>query len=570
MATKLALQELLNQVGEVITYKENTLKDLNHHSYTFFRKIILYEERNLKEESDDLEALKASIHNFYKIMNIRIPETIGKLNSDREISSESKANHKSMILSTKGVNELLGLIESIVVELTRSESYQTSANAKTEIKAWVESLKSLAEDTRAFISMLQKGVDELPPAALYTVEGHLIGVALIMVYSFTVAFNVSFLRLSQPAYEKKIGVNKEYDYYTDLFLPLLGIPGYILMHYISTRLTMKTSFMVSLILLVVGNAFYYIALDSKDYNFYLIGKGIIVSRLPMYGVKQYIGFNTPLVDRVKLSTCSVASMFLGYSLGYFMSLTSQDYSGNFITFTTTGENIGGLFIGSFWIIITCFCSVLFVNPEKNYRLKSGHDKLYIQFLTILSYTLPFIVMQTFVSNHARPIFVHEWNELKFFTFLAVFCLMAVPVHMFVYISSYFTTDRTLIVASKLMMIIGGLLLLVERFQKNSQEFWYVTSCITIIIGVNIGIAVSLPMLSGNIRNHRVGLFAGILEVFGIVFGNYLVMERGDDIIYFQIGVFALVLLTFIIDILKFNEFNFLNSQTVEEPSKKNN
>jgi hypothetical protein len=547
MAKKLSLQELLDEVADLINFKDHTLTQLNHSAYRFFRNIILYRERNTAGESKELDSLAKTLRDFIAEMNVRVPETIRKINLDKEISYESKASHKAAILSTKGVNEVLGLLEAIALEITRDENYAENSNSQQELKAFVDKAKELSRETRDFIVSLQKGVDELPPAALYTVEGHIIGVALILVYAFLVSFNLSFIRLSQDDYETAVGLPKAWNYWTDLLLPLLSVPFYILLHYISTRVNMKVSFMLSIALLITGNALYYAAL---------------------HGVKQFVGFNVDPKDRVKLSAAAVASTFLGYSLGYFLSLTTLDYSGEFLTFETNGQNIGGLFIGGAWVIVYFFAAVLFVNPDKNYR-SLGHEKIYIQGLVIVSYVLQFVVLQTFVSNHAVPTFVHPWDDGKFFIFLGVFCLMAVPVHVIIFISSYFTTDKFLIASAKTLLIVAGLVQFVMYYSRNSQEFWYVIGSLMIVVGVNIGIAVSFAMLAGNIKNHRIGLFSGVLEVTGLVFGNFIA-SYASYLKYIQAGIIVVVAINFALDISMYKEFNPLKSRTVVEASKKNN
>lgn len=582
MAERISLQELFNSIAELLDFKNNTLSELNDIAYRNFRQIILFRDKNIKSESDRFEDLQTKTLSFIQSLSNQLPPMIAKISYNHEISPESKLLHKSNLLSTKGVNELLGLVEAIALELTRDESYESRSEAQNEIKDLVNKVKKLSGEIKDFIQKLQNGIEILPPAAMYTVEGHIIGVALIMVYSFVVAFNVSFIRLNQDKYEEKMGIDKELEQYTDVLLPLLGIPGYILLHYISTRISLKYSFMVSIILLIGGNIFYYLAetINEKkgsvswmpgnlDLWFYLIGKGIIVSRLPLYGVKQFIGFKVEPSSRVQVSTCSVAAIFMGYACGYFLSLTTQGYSGEFLGLTTNEDNAGGLFIGSFWVIIFFFCSVLFVNPDKQFESKP-HRHLYIQALTIISYILPFALLQLFVSNHARPKFEEDWDNTKFFTFLGVFCLMALPVHIFVYISSYFTTDKTLISLYKVMIIVAGPIYLLSENSDVSREFWYVAGSLLIIMGVNMGIGVSFAMLAGNIKNHRIGLFAGVLEVIGLVFGNFAALNA--NYYYFQVGIIVTVLLTFILDIVKYKEFDPLrvNSENNEiEDNKKN-
>ena len=430
MVSRLSLQELFNELAELITFKENTLAELNHIAYSLFRKIILFRDRSLVEEGKGLSKLAQSIRSFIGHMQSKIPEAIQKLNSDTEISADAKANHKSLILSTKGVNELLGLLEAIAIELTRDESASNSNESFSELKKLVDLTKDLSRETRDFIVFLQKGVDVLPPAALYTVEGHLIGVALVMIYSFVVAFNLSFIRLFKGSYEqKKFSEIEAYSFYSDILLPAFGIPAYIIMHYLSTRLTMKTSFMISIFTFLLGNVLYYVAYDTEVVWFYLIGKAIISSRLPLYGVKQFIGYHIEAKDRVKLSTCSVALYFLGLSSGYFLSIAYVDYDGSFLVFSTKQENVGGLLLSFAWTIVISFCAVLFVNPEIKYY-NAGHKSYMIQGLTIVSYTLPFVVLQAFVSNHAVPTSFH-WSDEKFFTFLGIFCLVALPMHLIV-------------------------------------------------------------------------------------------------------------------------------------------
>lgn len=565
MAERISLQGLFNNIAEVLDFKNNTLTELNDIAYRNFRQIILFREKDIKSESDRFENLRSKTVAFIQELSSKLPDLISKITYNHEISPESKTMHKSSLLSTKGLNELLGLVEAIALELTRDESYESRSETQNEIKDLVNKVKLLSGAIKDFIQKLQGGIEILPPAAMYTIEGHLIGVALIMVYSFLVSFNVSFIRLNQQKYEEKMGIDKELEQYTDVLLPLLGIPGYILLHYLSTRVSLSYSFLVSIVLLISGNVIYYLAetihekknsvswiSENLDMWFYLVGKGIIVSRLPLYGVKQFIGFKVEPSSRVQLSTCSVAAIFMGYACGYFLSLTTQGYSGEFLGLTSNEDNVGGLFIGSFWIVIFFFCSVLFVNPVKDYR-GMGHRHLYIQFLTIISYILPFTLLQLFVSNHARPSFEEDWNDTKFFTFLGVFCLMALPVHIFVYISSYFTTNKTLISLYKLMIVIAGPIYLVSEYSDVSREFWYVAGSLLIVMGVNMGIGVSFAMLAGNIKNHRIGLFAGVLEIIGVVFGNFGALNA--NYWYFQAGVIAVVLLTFILDIIKYKEFD---------------
>lgn len=584
MAEKGGLKELVDEIEGILQDKEKSLTHLNDLAYRNFRSIILYRDRNIEEETERFHKLDEMTRGFISELSSKLPEIIRKLAYNHEISQESKASYKSKLLSTKGVNELLGLIEAIALELTRGESYEQQSDSVSKIVELVEKVKKLSGEVKSFIQKLQDGIDVMPPAAMYTVEGRIIGIALIMVYSFLVAFNSSFIRLNERKYEKSLNLSDSYLYYTNIFLPLLGIPGYIMLHYLSTRVSLKYSFSLSIVLLIAGNLIYYLAETVKNSTVleawisqpglwcYLIGKGIIVSRLPLYGVKQFIGYMVEPESRVKLSTCSVAAIFMGYSCGYFLSLTSVGYEGEFLTMTSNEDNIGGLFIGGFWIIIFFFCSVLFVNPDHNYR-SAGHQSLFVQFLTIVSYTLPFAVMQIFVSNHARPKFEEDWNDTKFITFLGIFCLMALPVHLFVYISSYFTSNKTLISLYKIMIIVAGPIYIVSSHSDVSKEFWYVAGSLIIIMGVNMGIGVSFAMLAGNIRNHRIGLFAGVLEVIGMVFGNFGA-EDTNHYFYYQTGIIAVVLITFVFDLIKYKDFDPLSKVNPEntrvEENKKNN
>jgi hypothetical protein len=593
MAERSSLKELVDEIEHVLKEKDSELSSLNDLAYRNFRKIILFRDRNIEDEMSRLEKLEVQTHAFIEKLTGKLPDLIQKLTYNHEISAESKTTYKSRLLSTRGVNELLGLVEAIGLELTRNESFEQENESVNKIAQLVERVKKLSGDLKNFIQKLQDGIEVLPPAALYTVEGKTIGVALIMVYSFLVAFNSSFVRLTQKEYEGKMLGNEEKESetvlgltaqeYIDIFLPLLGIPGYIVMHYLSTRISLKYSFSLSIILLIGGNLIYYLGeyfhshkdsipwIGNPGLWCYLIGKGIIVSRLPLYGVKQFIGYLVEPEQRIKLSTCSVAAIFMGYSCGYFLALTSVGYEGEFLVFTTNQNNVGGLFIGSFWIIIFFFCSVLFVEPDQKFR-SEGHKNLSIQVLTIISYTLPFAVMQIFVSNHARPKFEEDWNDTKFFTFLGIFCLLALPVHLFVYISSYFTSDKTLISFYKLMIIIAGPLYILSKHSNVSQEFWYVVGSLMIVMGVNMGMGVSFAMLAGNIRNHRIGLFAGVLEVIGVVIGNFGA-EMKDSYEYFQIGIIVAVLITFVFDLIWYNDFNPTKINPENHPveeNKKNN
>jgi hypothetical protein len=589
MAENLSLQEVINEFGDLIKVKEDTVAELNHKSYTLFRKIILFRDRTLLDESQDLEKLSESIRFFINTMKVRIPESISKLNINQEISSDSKAKQKSLLLSTQGLNELLGLLESIAIELTRDESYQASEVSENKVKALVDSVKALTNDIRIFITWVQRDVEQVQPASLYTVEGHIIGVTLIMAYSFICALNLSIIRLTKVDYEQTyFGYDPNNLELLDLLLPLSGIPGYIFLHYISTRISMKVSFVVSLTLMVVGNAFFYLARgaggDPIDvttepifFTFYMIGKGIIVSRLPMYGAKQFIGYHVEAKKRTKLATCFIAAYFLGLCCGYFLSLAFLNYEGNFLAFETTGYNIGGLLSGTSWLVVTLFCGVLFVNPENNIKYRSpGHPKLYIQAFTIVSYILPFTLLQAFVSPHAIPSTLN-WNEEKFFTFLGVFCLMVLPVHGLVYISSNFTTDKTLILSSKITCVIGGLLTFCIVFNQQTDEFFYVIGGLLMVVGINLGLGANFSLLSDNIKNHRIGLFAGVLEVIGLVIGNVgIEFESVGEInvnkskTLAQVVFIIILLITLMLDIWKFNYFDAVETDQEVNSDKKDN
>ena len=512
------------------------------------------------------------IRTFINELKVRIPETIKSLGANPEISIETKAEYKTNLTMTKGFNELFGLTEAIAIEMTRDQSHQSDSD--NQLKNLKESVTNLSQEIRDFIIFLPKCIEVIPTSALYEINAHLIGVILIMVYSFVVAFNLSFIRLTQSQYEESVELSGVIEQYLDLLLPLFGIPGYILLHYISTRTSMKMSFILSILALIIGNAFYYLAYDLHvsygfgGYWFYIIGKSIIVSRLPMYGVKQFIGFNvTDHEQRVKLATCFVAVYFLGLSCGYFLSLGFIDYSGSFLTFTSNGQNIGGLLFAFVWIMICCFCSVLFVNPAK-VDVNTPTCAWYVKLLTIFSYILPFIVLQAFVSNHAVPRSL-RWDDEKFFTFLGVFCLMAVPMHMLVYISSYFTTDLVLISASKGLVIVAALLQLCRYYSKNNQDFFYVIGSLLVVMGVNLGLGANFSMLAGNIRNRRIGLFAGILEVVGYVLGNFAV-EYDTTKFSLQLTIIVIVCITLGLDLAFFNKFNPKKENIKIEPEKKDN
>lgn len=568
--SKLSLNEILNGLTGLIKNKEASVNDLYQKAYAFFRQIIIYPSRDLDIDVKKLKHLSDSIHEFMTRMNAEIPGLLKSLNENKEISKESKGEYRGNLLNTKGLNELICLLESIAIELTRDESYDNNRDSQQQLKDLVENSKTLSRETKEFVVLLESWMHTRPTLTLYTIEKHSIGIALIMVYSFVVSINLSFIRLKQESYENYLNLSADYEFYTDLFLPLFGIPGYILLHYISTRLTLKVSFMCSIFALVVGNALYYVAYDANNVWFYLVGKAIIVSRLPMYGVKQFIGFYSPPKERVKLSTCSVAAVFLGLSCGYFLSLSSTDYEGGFLAFNTNGYNIGALLSFAFWLVIASFCSVLFASPD-NLPREKGHEYISIQVLTIISYILPFILLQAFASNHSLPSEI-LWDKEKFYTFLGVFCLMAVPMHILVYISSYFTTDISLIVASKVLCIIAAGLQMMMYVAENSKEFWYVVGGMLIVMGINIGIGVNFAMLAGNVDNHRIGLFSGMLEILGLVIGNVAV-NWSSAIKYTQPAIIGLVVFTLALDIVKYKDFNPLRKKVGdagEVDEKKNN
>ena len=564
MAVRLSLNEILNELTSLIKTKDAEVVALYQKAYVLFRQIIIYPGRELAPDIKKMRDLAESIHDFMAKMRSTIPGTIKNLNENKDISRESKIQQRGLLLNTKGLNELLCILESIAIELTRDESYDSNAASKAQLTALVENAKTISRETREFVLELEALTQAKATVMLYTIETRSIGLALIMVYSFTVAFNLSIIRLRQGAYEKDIDLPKSYDAYTDLLLPLFVIPGYIMLHYLSTRLNLKASFMLSIFVLIIGNGLYYAAFAMDNVWFYLIGKAIIVSRLPMYGVKQFIGFYTKAKDRVKISTCSIAMVFLGLSCGYFLSLATRDYKGSFLGMTTNGENFGGLLMAGSWLIIAMFCGVLFVSPDDPDK-EAGHPNLAIQALTIVSYILPFIVFQAFASNHSLPKDI-DWDAEKFYTFLGVFCLMAVPIHLIVYISSYFTTNISLIVSSKVICIVGAGIQTIMYVEENSKEFWYVVGAMLITMGVNIGIGVNFAMLAGNVRNHRVGLFSGVLEIMGILIGN-LAVEYRDALVFTQPAVVGVVVLTLGFDIGLYSKFNPLRDTKVGDSSK---
>ena len=202
MAEKGGLKELVDEIEDILKNKEKSLVHLSDIAYRNFRSIILYRDRNIEEETERFHKLDEQTRSFISELSSRLPDIIQKLAYNHEISQESKASYKSKLLSTKGVNELLGLVEAIALELTRGESYEQQSDSVSKIVELVEKVKKLSGEVKAFIQKLQDGIDVLPPAAMYTVEGRTIGIALIMVYSFLVAFNSSFIRLNEKKYEK--------------------------------------------------------------------------------------------------------------------------------------------------------------------------------------------------------------------------------------------------------------------------------------------------------------------------------------------------------------------------------
>ena len=124
-----------------------------------------------------------------------------------------------------------------------------------------------------------------------------------------------------------------------------------------------------------------------------------------------------------------------------------------------------------------------------------------------------------------------------------------------------------------MIIVAGPIYIVSSHSDVSKEFWYVAGSLIIIMGVNMGIGVSFAMLAGNIRNHRIGLFAGVLEVIGMVFGNFGA-EDTNHYFYYQTGIIAVVLITFVFDLIKYKDFDPLSKVNPEntrvEENKKNN
>ena len=53
-----------------------------------------------------------------------------------EISRESQMQQRGLLLSTKSLNELLCILESIAIELTRDKSYGRNSTSKAQLNVW--------------------------------------------------------------------------------------------------------------------------------------------------------------------------------------------------------------------------------------------------------------------------------------------------------------------------------------------------------------------------------------------------------------------------------------------------
>lgn len=150
-----SIQETLAALSEIIHYKKCAIENLNTAAYSIFRHIIIFKDSIESSGSHSkLELIISETKKFISEIRTKVPDALKLLSDSKDMSKNTKKQQKNDLLSSDGINEILGILESIALELQREETTDPLKESllKQEMLSVAEELRNTGKELKGLIT----------------------------------------------------------------------------------------------------------------------------------------------------------------------------------------------------------------------------------------------------------------------------------------------------------------------------------------------------------------------------------------------------------------------------------